>query len=193
MMTSEAVLFFKKLNPFVANAKYIQGVPNLDDPFTVKFIPTTNGIEFINASNDHKKFRLNKEQIQNIAVEDETTIQTRVGFTRMLLVGIFALAWKKRKSIPLSFLIFEYQNEFGEIQEMYIQSEDKRGFQEFTNIKYNLKKYWLEAENNPGFSNIIENTEKEHQAQVTKDNNASGLGCIIILAVIALAWFLIKS
>lgn len=116
---TENFLFFKRINPILMGAKYLQGIPNLNNNFVIKFEPDKNGIHFLEASTNQKKFYLNKNDIEKISVEDQTTIENRVGFKRLLLIGIFAFAWKKRTNVPLSFLLFEYKNEFNEFQEMY--------------------------------------------------------------------------
>ncbi len=52
---------------------------------------------------------IKKDSISNIAIEDETTIEKRVSFKRILLVGIFALAWKKKEVNEMAFIIIEWQ------------------------------------------------------------------------------------
>lgn len=44
-MNTEPLLFFRKLNLFVTKAKYLQGVPNFNESFTVKFEPKKDGID----------------------------------------------------------------------------------------------------------------------------------------------------
>lgn len=177
---NNTILYFKNFKPLITNANYLYGVPNLDSTFVVAFIPDQFGIHFKNANTDQEKFYLNKNDIQSISIEDQSTIETRIGFKRLLLVGLFAFAWKKRKNHPLSFLIFTYKNEFGETQEMFIQSDNKNGFQDFTNLKYNIQKFWKEAELNPHFEEQMRLIEKHKHAD-QKYKNA-----IILVAVIAI-------
>ena len=176
---NETILFFKKLDPIITNANYLHGVPNLNKSFVVGFVPDKYGIHFKNGNSNQDRFYLNKNDIQKISVEDQSSIESRIGFKRLLLVGIFAFAWKKRKQHPLSFLIFDYKDEFGGTQEMYIQSDRKSGFQEFTNIKYNLQKFWKEAESNPNFESQLRKIEDERTADRKYGN-------IIIFVVIIL-------
>lgn len=178
--------FFRNSNPTLTDAKYLHGVPNLNKNFIVRFSPDKNGIQFKDAKSDANKFYLNKNDIIKITVEDQTTISSRVGFKRLLLVGIFAFAWKKRSQIPLSFLIFDYRDEFGESQEMFIQSEKKTGYQDFTNIKYNLQKYWLEAETDPDFDKRLIQFQKSELSDSQKRNRLMIVlfAIIIIIAII---------
>lgn len=178
---NQSVIYFQKLNSVFIEAKYLFGVPNLNNSFLVEFKPDKFGINFNDAKTGNNRFYLNKNDLIKISVEDKNTIESRVGFKRLLMVGIFAFAWKKRKKIALSYLVFEFKNEFGERQEMYIQSEKPNGFQDFTNIKYNIQKFWQEAEINPNF-------ETEHQLFVTNNHlseNRKNIRIAIAILVIA--------
>lgn len=179
------VTYFKGLqSPFI-KMKYLQGYPNVDFPFDFIVEPNPEGLDFMDTSSypPKKKFFIKKEDIINISVEDQSTIENRVGFARMMMVGIFALAWKKRSKVPLSFLIIEYRNEFGDTQEVYFQSEQNNGFQEFTNLKYNIKKYWKEAEENPNFLEQWKEEEEIYQEKRSKEQLVMSMILIIIIIV----------
>lgn len=49
------------------------------------------------------------QSILNISIEDKSTIEKRVTVGRLLLVGIFALAWRKKDVKNSVFLIIEWQ------------------------------------------------------------------------------------
>lgn len=49
------------------------------------------------------------ESITNITVEDASSIEKRVTLGRVILVGIFALAWRKKKKNELAFLVIEWK------------------------------------------------------------------------------------
>ncbi|EKB59064.1 hypothetical protein [Bergeyella zoohelcum] len=195
-MTPDSIRFFEKLW-YSFRPKYIHGIPNYDTPTTIVFEPHKEGIAFLDFNNENKKFFfIDRKNIKNVSVEDETSIEKRIGFKRLLLVGIFAIAWRKKQVNPLSFLIFEYVDDVGLTQEMYIQSEEKNGIQSFNNIKYNLYKFWKEADENPNFDKILEQ-RKEHKKQIEKAgeefSKKYSIGCFIILAVIVILfifWFL---
>src|SRR5690606_12309870 len=127
-MILDSLLKIEEVNSHVYKIRYVHGIPNVDKPCIVKFSINKDGLSFLNAENNNKKFfELKRYQINNIEVEDETTIEKRVGFKRMLLVGIFAFAWKKKQVNPLSFLVIEYTDDVGLNQEMVIQSDHKNG------------------------------------------------------------------
>lgn len=50
------------------------------------------------------------KDIKDIKVVDASTIEKNVTIGRILLVGIFALAWKKKKKNELSFVIVEWMH-----------------------------------------------------------------------------------
>lgn len=47
--------------------------------------------------------------ITDIQVEDATTMEKRITLGRVLLVGVFALAWKKKKKNELAFVVIEWK------------------------------------------------------------------------------------
>ena len=51
-----------------------------------------------------KRFSIEKKLITNISVEDASSIESKVTLGRVLLVGLFALAWKKKKKNELYFV-----------------------------------------------------------------------------------------
>lgn len=51
-----------------------------------------------------------------------------------------------------------------------IQSDKNTGFQDFTNIKYNLQKFWKEAENISNYNEIILRTEEKYKTEVNKQS-----------------------
>lgn len=186
--------YFLELNPFNPKIVYLQGVPNLNETFIVKFLPDKNGLQFQNESRQNK-FYIARKDIINLSVEDQSTIQSRVGFGRLLMVGIFAFAWKKKETVPLSFLIIEYKDEFGDQQEMYLQSDAKEGFQNFTNIKYNLKRFWAEVADHPNADNIIATSNRNFTEKKEKESSNSAIGCVVFasIALIVFLFFLISN
>jgi len=54
--------------------------------------------------------RISNDSITNIVIEDSSTIEKRVSFGRVFLVGIFALAWQKKKKNELAYLIIEWND-----------------------------------------------------------------------------------
>lgn len=187
-MISENLLYFKKLNPHIIEAKYLQGVPNINDNFIIRFDPKIDSIGFSDIKKDKIIFRIYRKDIVKISVEDQSTLENRVGFKRLLLVGIFAFAWKKRQKVPLSFLVIDYKNEFDEIQEVFIQSEKPSGFQDFTNIKYNLQKFWKDADETEDFDSVILETEKVYKAQDAQETKGCRNMILFFLIIFLIAF-----
>lgn len=183
-MFSLALQFFKDLHLSFFRPKYIHGIPHFNGPAKVIFEPQADGVALLNADADEKMFlRLKRTDIINISVEDQTTIESRVGFKRLLLVGIFALAWKKKHINPLSFLIIEYKDRAGLIQEVYIQSDKKNGYQTFNNIRYNLYRFWKDVDENPNLIEQLKKVKEENKViQKQRQDNANS-SCLIYIIV----------
>lgn len=99
----------------LSNAKYVGGHPNADMEFShVAFVPVNDVIEFyygqfIIKGNDYK-FSIKKSDIKNISFEDATTMEKRVTLGRVLLVGVFALAWRKKKKNEIAFVVIDWND-----------------------------------------------------------------------------------
>ena len=50
------------------------------------------------------------ENIKNITVEDASSIEKKITVGRLLLVGVFALAWRKKKTNELAFVVTEWND-----------------------------------------------------------------------------------
>lgn len=193
-MISDSLMFFKSIDQLKNKTTYMQGIPNYNEPTETTFNPTKNGIGFQNAKNLNRNFFfMERKDLIKISVEDQSTIENRIGFKRLLMVGIFALAWKKKQTVPLSFLIFEYKNDVGFEEEIYFKTESVDGVQHFTNIRYNLYKYWKECDEDP--ENIaLRETGTVTKAAIAKDAketaaNNSCIGCAVaIIVLIVIAW-----
>ena len=184
-MKKESISFFKNMNPWKIKVIYLQGIPNLNENFTVRFTPDINGIEISDTINKNKVY-LKKEDILSISIEDQSSIQSRIGFKRLLMVGIFALAWRKKEKLSLSYLIIEYKDEFGDKQELYLQSEENNGYQHFVNIKYNLQKFWKESSELDNAEEIIKKEEEIIIAEKEKEDNNVMIGCLFIVIIVVI-------
>ncbi|MEI6143739.1 MAG: hypothetical protein WCP85_30955 [Mariniphaga sp.] len=104
------------LSAKIVTGKYVGGHPKIDNvlestiifpkdeylqimayPSGITSMPVTKGIISI-------------EKIKNITIEDNTSLEKRITAGRLLLVGVFALAWKKKKKNESAFLIIEWQD-----------------------------------------------------------------------------------
>ena len=102
------------------------------------------------------------------------------------MVGIFALAWRKKEKLSLSYLIIEYKDEFGDKQELYLQSEENNGYQHFVNIKYNLQKFWKESSELDNAEEIIKKEEEIIIAEKEKEDNNVMIGCLFIVIIVVI-------
>jgi hypothetical protein len=94
--------------------KYISGHPDIDKPIDdTEFLISDNQLKiFSRDANTVPAYVANIQfdKIKNIVVEDESTIRRRVTVVRLLAVGIFAFALKKKKVDKLLYLIFEWND-----------------------------------------------------------------------------------
>lgn len=192
---SSAYLKIKEINPLLLKIKYLHGLPNINTPCHITFEPKKDRLQLLNFDkNNSILYSIKRKYIKNISVEDQTTIEKRIGFKRLLLVGIFALAWKKKQVNTLSYLVIEYTDDIGINQELYIQSEHKDGLQTFNNLKYNLYKFWNEVDTNPNIDEVLEKTIEQRKKIEQKQAEDANKGCMIMLIILSLlfVFFLIK-
>ena len=55
-------------------------------------------------------FDISKSSIKAITVEDSSSIEKKITLGRVVLVGIFALAWRKKKKNEVAFLVIEWND-----------------------------------------------------------------------------------
>lgn len=137
---------FKKqgLDPkkFLSAGKYISGHINLDKSFEGAFIyPTDKVLKIygLNPGTGLKDFKTNidLEKITNVAIEDETTISKRVGLKRMIAIGIFAFAVKKKEKKELAYLVIDWKED-GFTHETVFEFEFKGAVQQANMIRNSI-------------------------------------------------------
>ncbi|MCF0254928.1 MAG: hypothetical protein HUK10_01385 [Bacteroides heparinolyticus] len=80
------------------------------------------------------------EDINDITIEDATSIEKKITVGRILLVGIFALGWKKKKKNELAFLVIEWKK--GKFEHSTTFSfEGKEAFQNANTARNKLISY----------------------------------------------------
>lgn len=98
----------------ISAGKYISGHPDLDNEIQTVQIGCKDGklymLTFPDTFTPKEHANIPCQQIKNVLIEDATTIEKRVTVGRLLTVGVFALAWKKKKKQELSFLIIEWND-----------------------------------------------------------------------------------
>lgn len=183
--------YFLDYNPYRSKAQYIGGMPGVDTQFPVRFMPTAEGVEIKQLDNPKPTvIFLARQDVVSVDVENQSTIESRVSLGRFLAVGLFALAWKKRSKVPLSFLVITYRNDIGDEQQVLFQSEKPQGFQEFTNIRYNLFKFWKVIDEDPSLANSLRLQQLDDETAKERENTRFKIGCFIFIAVLIVGFFL---
>lgn len=97
--------------------KYLSGHPDIDEAKDQISVVQSNGsidlyfIPYGLISGDPVKHgSIPAGAITRIAVEDKTTVEGRVTIGRLLLAGVFALAWKKKKVDEAAYLVIEWSD-----------------------------------------------------------------------------------
>ncbi len=91
---------------------YISGHPDINESKKDTSLLLSNNdvkIIFVDANGFKLLGTIPKESISNVSMEDSSTIQSRVGVKRLLAVGIFAFAWKKKEKIECAYLVIEWK------------------------------------------------------------------------------------
>ena len=133
---------------FVSLGTYGGGHPNLDKTVeNVYFRKEDNAIVLycipvMNISMPDKIFNgeIPIEDIDNITIEDASSIEKKITVGRIFLVGIFALGWKKKKKNELAFLVIEWKK--GKFEHATTFSfEGKEAFQNANTARNKLISY----------------------------------------------------
>lgn len=95
---------YVKTNPdnLIELGVYAGGHPDLDSDFSQAFVIKKDDTLLILEANDIdmamlKRTSINISEIKDVVFEDASTFEKRVSLGRVMLVGVFALAWKKQK------------------------------------------------------------------------------------------------
>ena len=102
---------------FVSLGTYVGGHPGIDNNIDNIFCRKENEylelyrIPVMDVSMPEKiaQSTIPINSINNITVEDASSIEKKVTLGRVILVGIFALAWRKKKKNELAFLVIEWK------------------------------------------------------------------------------------
>jgi len=89
------------------------------------------------------KFAIPKSYIKDITVEDATTIEKKVTLGRIILVGVFALAWRKKKKNEVAFVVINWNDGRFNHSTTFVQ-EGQNAMQEANTIRNHLIKLAIE-------------------------------------------------
>lgn len=98
---------------YTPSGKYLAGHPDINEPIAktdLYFRLASIDIFDSTTLTKRKVGSINKDCIKNVTIEDKTTIEKRVTVARLLLVGIFAFGWKKKKINELAYLVIEWND-----------------------------------------------------------------------------------
>ena len=119
----------------IDTGKYTYGHPDLDKPIEPTYMRVIDGkIEIYSIKNNTLPYLAGTvpvEKITDITIEDASTIERRVTAARMLMVGVFAFALKKKKKEELSYLVIEWSD--GKYKHATMFEFIKRGAMERSN------------------------------------------------------------
>ncbi len=93
---------------------YISGHPEIDRQFSGAILIKSP----YNQLQIFERFKIGQyalasipiKDIKNISVEDQTTVERRVSIARLLLVNVFALAWRKKQVNESAYLVIEWND-----------------------------------------------------------------------------------
>lgn len=102
---------------FISLGTYAGGHPNIDKTVENVYARKENDnlslyqIPVMNMSMPDKVFdaEIPLDSINDITIEDASSIEKKITVGRIFLVGIFALGWRKKKKNELAFLVIEWK------------------------------------------------------------------------------------
>lgn len=100
---------------FLFAGKYLSGHPTIDKPLINCYVyPKKDVVKIymLDTRTGRKGFiaNIDSDKIKNILIEDETTISSRVGLKRLVALGIFAFALKKKQKTELAYIVIEWND-----------------------------------------------------------------------------------
>ena len=93
--------------------KYVSGHPDINNAIPYLDIYSTDTeLQIVEKVGNEpiKKAVIKNTSIIDVLAEDQSTIEKRITLGRVLLTGIFALAWKKKKKVELAYLTIEWND-----------------------------------------------------------------------------------
>lgn len=162
-----------KISDLVSIGTYVSGHPSLDKSFKNSSIVFDKNIvkifELSPTGNGYiLKSSIEKPLIQNVVIEDASTIQNRVTVGRLLLTGVFAFAWKKKEKQECAYLIIEWNlNQFK--NETIFEFEGKGSIEKANTLRNKFIKY-LSEQNADDNKNLIPKTEIDKYLELISKN-----------------------
>lgn len=162
----EIFMFFSNRNIYSDNIKYSSGIPNVTSNITIKFEPNIKGVDIIR-DNGTILFTIFKEKVKSIEIKKD----------------------EKGKKI---FLNINNESEFGE-EIISFYSDKPNSEQTFTDIKYNLLKFWKLVEENPNAEDDLKTIKEKRDKKTKEQMNGCFIVFGVLLGIFLLFWFFGKS
>lgn len=104
-----------RVSNFRAVGKFVGGHPKYDkEVLRVSVRDDSNKLSFYEhlstISMPSFCFDIQKDNIKSITIEDSSSIEKKITLGRVLLVGVFAFAWRKKKIKEVAFLVIEWSD-----------------------------------------------------------------------------------
>lgn len=94
---------------------YVGGHPEINDAIEkTSFVSEDKQISLYDMGSGFEvpvlKASISKDEIKDVTIEDSSSIENKITVGRLFLVGIFALAWKKKKKNELAFVVITWND-----------------------------------------------------------------------------------
>lgn len=118
------------IKDFIPGGKYVGGHPECNEEIDrLAFRSDGEALLFYQMPEDgampREMFSIPIEAIEDITLEDASTIEHKITVGRMLLVGVFAIAWKKKKKNEVAFVRIEWKQDRFSHETLFCYEEDK--------------------------------------------------------------------
>lgn len=130
-MASDPNRVYPNPDEVISSATFVSGHPDVNESFINTYIyKDADKLILAWADSTHSPFikfaEIPVSSIKNILIEDVSTFEKRLSLGRVLLVGVFALAWRKNKKEERAFLIISWSD--GQFDHDSVFSFDKTKF-----------------------------------------------------------------
>lgn len=159
----EIFMFFNDRNHYSDKIKYISGMPNVTSNVIIKFEPNEKGVNVLSGDNGKVIFTIFKGKVKSIQV-------------------------KKDDNGKKNWLNFNIEGEFGE-EIISFNSDKTTSEQIFTDIRFNLLKFWKLIEENPNSEIELNQIKEERDKKVRENANGCMIAFAILLGIFLLFWF----
>lgn len=117
---------------------YVCGHPQINETVSVAIAATDDSFVFFQYTTQLGS--IPKKAVKKISIEDKTTAERRVTVVRVLALGIFAFAFKKKQTNEAGFLVIDWDGEKGMENNTILKFEGKGAMTEANTLRNSLVK-----------------------------------------------------